>query len=239
MEPFASSRTQAAGLTFWRGQPDDDAAHQAVVAWLSASLPPDFPLSSTSISSRTKGNIGEFIVYNIGRSSSFPSGAICEAANAWDPLSNISRPGIDLLWVCFDLDNSDDWAVVQEVKTTGQDKPDLARELVSDYDKLFGEDVRLTLQTRLGSFKNKLDQLDLSHMATRVSALAGQDPSSSSLIRLTPTLVHNSLHDSTPQLTTVRRILIEKGWSSESIDCWSVALSDIDDRLSRIARGRA
>ena len=71
------------------------------------------------------------------------------AANAWDPLSSISRPDIDIVWAYFGELPDGDWVALQEVKTTVTNSLSIADNLIEDYDKLFGENPKLTLRTRL------------------------------------------------------------------------------------------
>ena len=40
------------------------------------------------------------------------------------------------------------------------------------------------------------------------------------------------------KMAVIRQVLIGKGWSPGVVECWSVALSDLDNRLTRLARGQ-
>ena len=113
----------------------------------------------------------------------------------------------------------------------------LADGLITDYGKLFGENLRLTLQTRLGALKNKLEQQGQGDLSPRVTALGGPSPNLARGIWLFPTLLHDAAHDSSTKMTVIRQVLIGRGWSSDVVECWSVALADLDNRLSRLARG--
>ncbi len=238
MSGFERKHSNVQGLLTWEGEPDDNAAHRKILEWLQCSATSGFLSSSDSLSNPLKGNIGEFIAYKLGDEFIFTNTEIADAANAWNPLSKISRPDIDIVWLYFGETESDDWAALQEVKTTGEASLELARNLTTDYDKLFGEDPCLTLQTRLAATKNKLDQLGLGELSPRVTALGGPSPNLSQGIRLLPTLIHDSAHPSDMRMTSVRQTLIGQGWSSYVVECWSIALSDLDDRLSRLARGQ-
>ena len=226
------------GLLEWEGDPDDNTAHQAILAWLRQVVTSGFIPSAASVSNRVKGNLGEFIAYRIGESLVFSNVVIAHAANAWDPLSDISRPEIDIVWLYFGNTPTGDWAALQEVKTTGATTLQLADTLIDDYDKLFGENVRLTLQTRLGALKNKLDQQRQGHLAPRITALGGPAPNQVRGIRLIPTLIHDSAYNSSVKMVAVRQGLIGRGWSSDVVECWSIALANLDDRLTRLARGQ-
>ena len=238
MPSFRSNLDQLTGLLKWEGDPDDDTAHQTILTWLQQVVTAGFIPSPASLSNRVKGNLGEFIAYRIGTSYVFTNVTIAHAANAWDPLSEISRPDIDIVWLHFGKTEVDDWAAIQEVKTTGSTTLVLADRLIDDYKKLFGENLRLTLQTRLGALKNKLDQQGLGHLSPRITALGGPAPDLARGIRLIPTLVHDAAHDSSMKLTAVHQALIGQGWSTNVVECWSIALGDLDKRLSRLAAGQ-
>ena len=238
MPGFRNNAGSATGWLAWEGDPDDDAAHRTILGWLRGAVTAGFLKNNGSLSNRVKGNLGEFIAYCIGKSYVFTNVAIAHAANAWDPLSEISRPDIDIVWLHFGSTEEDDWAALQEVKTTGDASLGLADNLISDYEKLFGENLRLTLQTRLGALKNKLDQQGQGNLLSRVTALGGPAPDRARGIRLVPTLLHDVAHDSSVKMTAVRQALIGRGWSTDVVQCWSVALGEIDQRLTRLARGQ-
>ena len=238
MPGFKNDSGGIAGWLEWEGDPDDDAAHQTILMWLQRAVTAGFLKSTAALSNRVKGNLGEFIAYRIGKSYVLTNVTIADAANAWDPLSEISRPGIDIVWLHFGSTAVDDWAALQEVKTTGRASLELADSLIADYDKLFGENLRLTLQTRLGALKNKLDQQNRGHLAPRITALGGPTPDQARGIRLIPTLLHDSTHNSSVKMVAVRQALIGRGWSSDVVECWSIALGDLDERLARLALGQ-
>ena len=238
MPGFRKNSPDVAGLVAWKGDPDDDAGHRTVLAWLQSAVDSGFLKPYEPLTNAIKGNLGEFVAYKIGESFVFTNMAVAHAANAWDPLSRISRPDIDIVWLYFGDTDDDDWATLQEVKTTSESSLRLADNLITDYDKLFGENLRLTLRTRLGALKNRLDQQGQGSLSPRVTALGGPSPNLSRGIRLIPTLIHDAAHDSSTKMTAVRQALIAKGWSSDEVVCWSVALGDLDDRLTRLGRGQ-
>ena len=135
-------------LLEWEGDPDDDSAHLTVLGWLQSAVTTGFVPASNSLSNRIKGNLGEFIAHKVGESYVFTNQNIAFTANAWDPLSDISRPDLDIVWLHFGTTPADDWAAIQEVKTTGQSTLVLADDLIQDYEKLFAENPRFTLRTR-------------------------------------------------------------------------------------------
>ena len=238
MHGFKNSSGGITGWSAWEGDPDDDAAHRTILMWLQQAVTGGFLKPTESLSNAVKGNLGEFIAYRIGKNYAFTNVTIAHAANAWDPLSQISRPDVDIVWLYFGSNEVDDWAALQEVKTTGKASLGLADGLITDYEKLFGENLRLTLQTRLGALKNKLDQQGQGDLAPRVSALGGPTPNQARGIRLVPTLLHDAAHDSSAKMTVVRQALIGRGWSSNAVECWSIALESLDQRLTRLARGQ-
>ena len=238
MPGFRDNSGSVAGWLLWQGDPNDQAAHQAILSRLRAAVTPGGFHGSASISNRVKGNLGEFVAYHIGNDYVFANVMIVDSANAWDPLSDISRPDIDIVWLYFGKTQAQDWAALQEVKTTGGASLSVADSLVVDYEKLFGENVRLTLQTRLGALKNKLDQRGHGYLSHRVNSLAAPAANLAHGIRLVPTLVHDSAYDSSAKMATVRQALIGSGWSSTAVTCWSVSMRDLDKRLSRLARGQ-
>ena len=137
-------------------------------------------------------NLGEFIAYQVGKNYAFVNGEIAHSANATEPLSRISRSRLDVVWMYFGDYASDDWAAIQEVKTTGQASLDLADDLINDYNKLFGDDHRVRLQSRLTGLMNVLDELGRGDLSPRLAALGGLGPDSAAGIKLYPTLLHDS-----------------------------------------------
>ena len=183
MPGFRKSARATTGWILWVGDPDDDQAHQIILAWLKTAtvnfLNPNMPLSN-----RTKGNLGEFISYCIGRNYVFPQNAHAYTANSWDPLGKMSMPGIDIKWLNIGGTPVDDWITLQEVKTTGGNSLSIADDLIADYGKLFGQNLRLTLRTRLTHLKNQLDQQGLSTLSPRITQLGGPSPSQSTGVYL-------------------------------------------------------
>ena len=238
MSGFRSNSNGVAGWVAWEGDPNDDAAHQTILGWLQSAVTAGFLEEKGSLSNRVKGNLGEFIAYSIGKGNVFTNVTIAHAANAWDPLSEMSRPDVDIVWLHFGSTEADDWAALQEVKTTGGDSLGLADGLITDYEKLFGENLQLTLQTRLGALKNKLDQQGQGNLLSRVTALGGPTPNRARGIRLIPTLLHDAALDSSTKMAAIRQVLIGRGWSTGVVECWSVTLGDMNQRLTRLARGQ-
>ena len=238
MAGFQFTSRDSGHLLEWEGDPDDSAAHLTILGWLQSAVTTGFVPASNSLSNRVKGNLGEFIAHKVGESYVFTNQDIAFAANAWDPLSDISRPDLDIVWLHFGTTPADDWAAIQEVKTTGQSTLVLADDLIQDYEKLFAENPRFTLRTRLDGLKNRLEQLQMGHLAPRLTELGGSNPARSVGISIVPTLIHDAVHDSSTKMSLIRQGLIGKGWSGGGVHCWSIKLGDIDARLTRLARGQ-
>ncbi len=238
MSGFRESSQDVSGWLALEADPDNDTAHQTILDWLLNTGTPNFLKSSEPLLNTTKGNLGEFIAYKLGKRYIFTNDETAHAANAWDPLSQNSRPDVDIVWLHIGETETEDWAALQEVKTTGESSLNLADGLTKDYDKLFGENPRLSLQTRLGALKNKLEQQGQGHLSYRVTALGGPNPSLTRGILLVPTLVHDAGNSSFTKMIAIREILIGKGWPHNVVKCFSIALADLDNRLCRLARGQ-
>jgi hypothetical protein len=39
-------------------------------------------------------------------------------------------------------------------------------------------------------------------------------------------------------MTVIRTTLLSKGWSQDAVEGWAIGLSDLDDRLVRLATGQ-
>jgi hypothetical protein len=69
------------------------------------------------------------------------------------------------------------YAVLQEVKTTGANDLTHANRLIEDYIKLFGTDAEVTLQTRLGVAANHMETLNIeSEICCRTTEMGGISP---------------------------------------------------------------
>ena len=235
---FAKTQPSQAGFSAWRPHPDDAAAHRVLLQWLSNAVGALFLAEGESFTNAIKGNLGEFIAYQIGNNYVFTNGEIAHSANATEPLSAISRSRLDVVWMYFGDHAYDDWAAIQEVKTTGQASLELADDLIDDYEKLFGENHRVRLQSRLTGLMNVLDELGLGDLSPRLAALGGPGPDSATGIKLYPTLLHESGIESSTKMLAVRQAIIAQGWSSHAIDCWSIGLTQIDQQLEQLARGQ-
>ena len=99
MPGFREKGDGTTGQLSWEGDPDDDAAHQTILTWLQGAVTAGFLKPTDPVSNIVKGNLGEFIACRIGESYVFTNGEIAHAANAWDPLSQISRPDVDIAWL--------------------------------------------------------------------------------------------------------------------------------------------
>lgn len=231
------TKSESANVVIWAGSPDCDAGHLFILNKLrefGVTFLPDV----TKFSNKVVGNLGEFLAFILGidvfpEHKRFP-------ANALNPLNTISKSDLDIIWIHFGKTAKDDYAIVQEVKTTGDPTLSYANDLIKDYDKLFTPDPSLSLHNRLQCLKNEIEwKLELPELCPRVSLLAGNGPSTSPKIQLLPTLFHE-LRDSDPQrkMVTIRSSLISRGWSPDVVKAWAIGITDLDDRLKRIALGQ-
>ena len=225
------------GWLLWVGDPDDNAAHQEILSWLQGQNS-QFEGPNTTPSNHMKGNLGEFIAYNIGRHYVAPAGARAFTANAFDPIVNNSRTEVDVLWVNLSGNPTQDSVTIQEVKTTGSTSLSLADGLISDYEKLFGQNLKLSLRTRLSSLKNKMDQQGLGNLAPHLTAIGGPSPGQTRGVKLWPTLVHDSSLNSQAKMAAVQQAIIGLGWPADVIESWSIELDALDKRITRLSRGQ-
>ena len=238
MPGFVNTSPQQGGLTAWSADPDDDSAHHVLLQWLATTVGSIFLQETEAFTYAIKGNLGEFIAYQIGRNYTFVNGEIAHSANASAPLSRISRSGLDVVWMYFGVSASEDWAAIQEIKTTGDESLGLANDLADDYGKLYGTDHRVRLEPRLYGLKSVLLELGLGDLAPRLTALGGLGPNSTKGIYLLPTLIHDSSNESSTKMLAVRQTILGQGWSPRVVHCWSIGLDQIDQRLERLARGQ-
>ena len=237
MQGFHDISAGAVGLSEWRGHPDDDAAHAMILGWLHEYAEVGYLGPQDLLSPQMKGNLGEFIAYQVGKSFVYSDVAIAPTAGDGNPLSRHPSPGIDIIWFHIGDTVDHDWVALQEVKTTNQDLQ-LADRLITDYEKLFGRDPHFTLQTRLYNLKIKLRQFGRTDVAWRLDELAGPEPRLTRGVRLIPTFLHDVRIDSKSKMVVVRQALLHKGWPAGVVQSWNIALGDFDERLTRLARGQ-
>lgn len=221
----------------WTPSPDDAGAH----AWFLAHLiHMGVPFNDAPLSTRVQGNLGECCCLLIGREQDF-AGFFCHAANAFNPLQDISRSEIDIVWVALAPNPIEDLAILQEVKTTGGHDLDYATSLVTDYEKLFGSDPALTLNTRLAAVANTIEYgtiLSTPH-ADRIRLLAQRTPQATSNVMLLPSVVYDRtlVTDPQPKMAAVRQSIVSAGWDPPWVESWAVGIGDLLSRLSRLKAG--
>jgi hypothetical protein len=229
---------QHPGVSLWEGDPDCQTAHDALLTRLAA-MHTSFIGVTATLDVKRKGNIGEFISLYVSSYTGLRP-AYCFANNAVNPLSGISLSGLDITYILLDQANPvNDLAILQEVKTTGDTSLNHANHLIRDYQKLFDGDLDFTLASRLQVIANKFEmEQHLPHLCERVLALAGDTPNECSHVNLFPTLVHEKNGAAPlPKLLAIRTSISSQGWPLTRISAWSIALSDLDKRLERLARG--
>jgi hypothetical protein len=231
-------RALSSGISVWRGDPDCQAAHDEIVAHLRARAA-NFVHPNEAAENRRKGNLGEHIAFRIGDATDF-SGWERLIKNASEPLVNISTSGVDIVWAFLSSrDPSEDLVVFQETKTTADLSLDYAYSLVSDYRKLSLRNPASNLGTRLQGLANYLEysrSVDES-IVHRIIAMGALDPRRATKVRLVPTLMHDSGVDSVAKLLAVRASICAFGWNQANVTPWSIVLSDLGERLERIAHG--
>jgi hypothetical protein len=237
------ARTSLGGVVTWKGHPGCQNAHDAMLDWLKDTVDHFLsPREATTGGNILRGNLGESIAFCVSYwhdCNSFKAHAV----NAWRPLNSQSLQDIDIVWICFARNPKDDYAIVQEVKTTSGASLAYANALIADYDKLYGTNLDLTLRSRFKPLKKdflfKIGGKEGKNLSDRLIALVGGGPSSSPQIKLRPTLVHE-LVGTHPQgkMTAIRNTLIGKGWTAASIEAWAIGLTDLDKRLHRLATGK-
>lgn len=224
----------------WLGDSTCQHGHDSILAWLRANYPL-FLTDPNRFTTRIQGNLGECMAFCIGHFLEFTDERPF-AMNALAPLDDISRPEIDIVWIHFDADDpANDFVILQEVKTTLDPDLVITSRLVDDYTKLFGTNIRLTAHTRMRHIKNILDTtVGRPDLSSRVSGLVGRSPVASGKVKLLPTIVHerNGV-DPTQRMLAVQTALVAKGWDRSQIDTWSISLSDLGERLVRLALGSA
>lgn len=231
------SSVEQSTVLLWTGNPDCQAAHNEILKFLETNCKP-FPANVIEEDNILRGNLGETITFCLGKTERFRA-CIGHFANALRPFSGKSNPELDLLWVHFGERPSDDWAMLQEVKTTSADSIDYAKNLTDDYDKLFGTNPRLTLHTRIQDFKNRLEfeHNKPRNILKRANQLAGTEPANCRRIRLLPTAVHDlTANDAAETMLVVRETLTARGW--QNVEAWAIGLSSLDNRIVRLAKGR-
>jgi len=228
-------------IAFHSGHPTCDAAHGALLGMLNT-LGTSFLGTSSTISNSQKGNLGEFISYQIAMVRYPVPAHVRFSGNALNPLSRISGAGVDLVYLYLDhLHPANDLLYIQEVKTTGAADLDYFDALKSDYKKLFGNDPQLTLKSRVQYIQNILE-FERGDMVSsqRVAALASVDPATSSRIRLIPTGISaTGVGDPKAKLQAIRSSIAAFGWPQANISPWSIVMSDLEHRLNRLARGHS
>ena len=235
--------TTSNGVTLWVGNPNCQATHDAILAWLqerdsSFRIFSPIPPEPDNI---LKGNLGEAISFCVGVWNDFSEPYIPFPANAFNPLGTIYKSDIDIVWIFFDEIAENDIAVIQEIKTTSDKSLGIADRLIDDYDKLFGTAPKFTLRNRLRTIKTEVEyKLKRPDLLPRMNQLAGNSPSTSPKIRLVPTLVHERRGtDPQTKMVAIRSTLCNaKGWSSSAVTAWAIGLTDLNSRLIRLAMGQ-
>lgn len=229
--------TVSGDVLLWRGNPNCAAAQKHVREWLRTSSP-NYPTVWAPSNIRLVGNIGESVAFCCSRLAWDPLPR-CFSANLGKPLSNMSRSGIDLLWIGFGQSPDDDFVIHQEVKTTFANNLSYAASLLNDYEKSFGRDQNLTLNTHLQGVKV---DLEFTHkqpqLSARVNALMSDSAKRATRLSIVPTLVHDAATNDDPvaKLSGIEAQLKVLGWSQ--IETWSIAFTGISTHFKAIAEDK-
>src|ERR1035437_1764678 len=81
----------------WICNPNTVSAHQDLLAALSKIIDRTFLQPQTPIGNRRKGNLGEFVAFHVGLMCNGLPAYKPFPTNAYQPLSDISRAGIDIV----------------------------------------------------------------------------------------------------------------------------------------------
>jgi hypothetical protein len=164
----------------WEPTPDDQSAHDWLLAHLRRM---QLPFEDGPITPRIQGNLGECCCWLIGGEND-SEGLSGFVANAHQPLQDISQPESDIVWVALASNPLDDWVALQEVKTTGSSNLNYASHLVTDYEKLFGPDLALTLSSapihRAWQERTTSDAARSSHAGDRTHVVSPENESTTS-----------------------------------------------------------
>lgn len=226
------------GITLSEGTPNCQAAHDALLAELHSLVQGQFLPLGTVPSERQKGNFGEWCALVIAHAT-HRKGVRAMPANS-HPLSDVSRAEVDIVWLHFhDSDPQLDFIALQETKTTGDPSLSYGSTLIDDYKKLFGTSPGLTLHTRIQSIRMKLEAFQSAPLSMRLAGIVGRSPQTSLRVRLVPTVIHEKKGAApVSKLTAIRTTLMAEGWSPDQIEAWSIALTDLNDRVTRICCGQ-
>ncbi len=229
-------KTETNPVMVWAPSPDAQAAHDWFLAHLQAM---GLPFFAGDLSTRVQGNLGECCYMLVGTENDY-AGYQCHPANAHQPLQDISRSEMDIIWLWLDGDPLGDYVVLQEVKTTGGDDLAYAGKLIEDFDKLFGADPTLTLSTRLNAVANTLEygHGNTAH-ADRVRTLGGLTPQTTVGVQLVPSVMYDRARvaDPSPKMAAVRQSVLAMGWAPEVVESSALGLEDLLERLERLKAG--
>ncbi|MGO6879500.1 hypothetical protein ACC721_05760 [Rhizobium ruizarguesonis] len=232
-------RTDQTGVYVHVGDPNCDAAHANLLTRLQNMGAP-FDIGASELGSRIKGNLGEFIALHVALAGPHEK-MDKHIGNALQPLSRISGPGLDLIYVHFDAsDAAHDRLYIQEIKTTGDMSLNYFDNLKGDYRKLFATDPQFTLQTRISALANKfeLEQNNAAY-AERVVKLGATTPQKSVRVQLLPTGIHDlASADPVSKMLMIRSSIMGFGWDALQVEPWAIGLSDLEKRLLRLLKGQ-
>lgn len=197
-----------------------------------------YPVAWVPTNTRLQGNLGECIAFCCAQFAWTPL-PHCIAANAFRTLADTSRTGIDLLWVGFGQQAEEDFVIHQEVKTTTLMDLSYASALIDDYQKSFGANPNLTLNTHLHEIKSKLQyEWGRPEFVGRINALQAASPRQADRLTVVPTLVHDlNAEDPVPKLAGIEAELMAQGW--KKVEAWAIGFDAISNHLKKMAEDTA
>ncbi len=228
-----------------RGNPDCAAFYTWVHTELTK-VTKNWPPKITKLTTGRKGNLGEFLSYKVARASGLygkSKGYTVALMGALTPLQDGAPTGLDITIVHLDPggDESKDCLYIMEIKTTGATKLTYANALIGDYEKLLGK------TTVAGSLGQRLNWLQGYLMEThefdndsleRVGNLFMPEAKDCKGIMLLPTLVHDrDVGDqaAVDALDDVAAEIEQQGWSKQTIEPWSIAISKLTSCLVHLS----
>jgi hypothetical protein len=227
----------------WRCHPTADDACKRLLDILRETVCGAFRPEPYVLNERHVGNLGEFVAMCVGKHwhAEFEPYHIF-AANGFEPLTNASRPGLDLVWIFFGNTASEDVAVLQEVKTTDKADLEIAYKIKPDYEKLFDTDPSLTLKSRLSAVKTRLElEARRKDLALRVNKFICIKPNLCSSLSVLPTLVYDcattAQTHALERMMTVRTSISALGWETRQVKSWAIAIEKLYEKLTKLATG--
>lgn len=242
---FVKLDNSDSSICSWVSDKPPEATHAGVLQRLGTVVGGVFRPQGTPLSTRRKGNLGEFLSFFVGEQCdglAMPPYRVYPM-NALNPFDDISLPGVDIVWVFFGDTEDGDHVILQEVKTTSAADLRIASDLTEDYARLFGTNPEYSWANRLAHIQQMLELFAHGpHLADRMERFLARNPQNTTATFIHPTLVFDSTM-ADPQLAVdrlkvVKDTLIAMNWPASTIAPLSIALDGLDGHLARLLTGR-